>query len=151
MIPLGITFLAFFLCAVLTKSRTYALLAIFALLNWQMDAFQHETDRWLVLTYAMLDFMACVAILRWGDTHQVYQTVILALMVFCHYMMELALVMDYVWFIESDIYIQSITGLLLAQFIGGWHGIYRTYHPLHSAYSDFWEACGSNRFNRTSR
>lgn len=83
-----------------------------------------------MFTYASIDFVTCIVILFFGDIHKIYQSVILELMVFCHYLMEIALSNGYIKFVESDIYVNTMMFLLIAQIVGADHGINRILNSL---------------------
>jgi hypothetical protein len=151
MIPLGITLLVFFVIGLLLKSKTYFILAIFSWINIYVDKFTTSHDLYLMLTYTSIDFLAALAILFFGDIHKIYQSVLLTLMVFAHCLMEMALVNDYSFFIESNIYTDTITLLLLAQMMGVFYGIDRIFNPVCSPNTDMWETCNTDLLDRKER
>ena len=134
MIPLWITVFAFAAVAYITKSRTYGVLAFSALANVYIDHFTHADDQYLMVTYSSIEFFTALAVLYYGDIHKFYQTSILTLMLLAHFFMEYALVYDKIEIIESSIYINTISGLIIAQLIGAGRGLnysnspYRPYH-----------------------
>lgn len=123
MIPLWITAMAFCAVAYLTNSRTYAVLALSAIVNIYIDHFTLETDQYLMVTYSLIEFFTCLAVFHFGDVHKLYQSIMLALMLVLHFTMEAALVFDYVDFIESGIYTYVMSGLIIAQLIGAGRGM----------------------------
>jgi len=151
MIPLEITLLAFFVIGLLMKSRTYFILAIFAWINIYVDKFTTSHDLYLMLTYSSIDFLAALSILFFGDIHKIYQSVLLTLMVFSHFLMEIALVNDYSFFIESNVYTNTITLLLLSQMMGVFYGVTRIYNPVCSPNTDIWETSNTNLLDSKER
>lgn len=144
MIPIEITFLAFLALAILTSSRTYFILALFSLLNIYIYPYTSSEDINLLDIYASVDFFACVAVLLWGDIHKVYQSVILAIMVLCHGIMEQVLYFDFYYDISITIYGSVIAALLIAQMMG----VFRGTDYLHSPRFDIWKVYRSGGFNR---
>jgi len=122
MIPLELTLLVFFVLGVILKSRTYFILAVFAWINIYADKFTSSEDIYLMLTYASIDFSCALAIIYLGDIQKLYQTSMLAMMVLAHSFMELSLINDSVWIIESNLYINVIMVLLVMQMLGGIYG-----------------------------
>ena len=126
MIPIWITALAFLSVAYLTRSRTYAVLALSSIFNIYVDHFTRSDDLYLMVTYSSIEFFTCLAILYYGDSHKIYQSIILFMMLCLHFVMEIALDYDYVPFIESGIYTYTMSGLIIAQLIGAGRGMDRT-------------------------
>ena len=118
-----LVFIAFFILALITRTRTYFILAICAYLNFVVDKFTSENDLYLMVIYSAIDFITCVTILVFGDILKVYQGTILLLMIFAHFMMEIALVNDNVFLIESDIYVYTVSLLIILQMIGARYGV----------------------------
>lgn len=139
MIPLEVTLLIFFVIGLVRKSKTFFILSVFAWLNIYIYPKTSADDLYLMLTYTTVDFCAALAVLYYGDIQKLYQTTILSLMILTHCVMELALVVDVVWFIESSIYINTITALLILQMLGGIYGIHRLSNPLRSRDFDTWQ------------
>jgi hypothetical protein len=130
-----LVFIAFFILAVLTRTKTYFILATCAYLNFIVDKFTSENDLYLMVIYSAIDFITCVTILVFGDILKVYQGTILLLMIFAHFLMEMALVHDNVYLIESDIYVYTVSVLIILQMIGARYGVdnnnplpWRNYH-----------------------
>lgn len=123
MIPLWIIVVAFSILAYITKSRTYMILAFSALVNVYVDTFTSADDQYLMVTYASIEFFTALAILYFGDVHKIFQSIILTLMLCNHYVMEFALTIDNVSYIESDIYSYIITLLIILQLIGAGRGM----------------------------
>jgi len=135
MIPLWMTVLAFLFAAYITSSRTYAVLALSAIVNIYLDNFTRADDQYLMVTYSAIEFFTCFAVLHFGDIHKLYQSVILFIMLSLHFTMEAALVFDYAVFIESGIYTYTMTGLIVAQLMGASRGTDKLSWP----YSDWRE------------
>lgn len=129
MIPLWVTVFAFAAVAYITKSRTYGVLAFSALANVYIDHFTHADDQYLMVTYSSIEFFTGLAVLYYGDIHKLYQTSILTMMLMAHFFMEYSLVYDRIAFIESGIYIYTISGLIIAQLIGAGRGLNYTHSP----------------------
>ena len=123
MIPLWITAFAFCSVAYFTGSRTYIVLALSSIVNIYIDHFTSDTDRFLMVTYSAIEFFTCLSILHFGNCHKIYQSTLLFLMLILHFVMEVALVNDYAWFIESEIYSYLMSGLIIAQLIGAGRGM----------------------------
>lgn len=140
MIPLDVTLLIFFAIGLVRKSKTFYILALFAWLNIYIYPKTSSNDLYLMLTYTTVDFCAALAILYLGDIQKLYQTSMLALMILAHCVMEFALIIDWVWFIESNVYINAITALLILQMLWGIYGIDRLSNPLHRSDFDTWQA-----------
>lgn len=138
MIPLEMTLLIFFVIGLIRKSKTFYVLAIFAWLNIYIYPKTTADDLYLMLTYTTVDFFAALAILHFGDIQKLYQTSILALTIVMHLLMEMALIEDWAGFIESGIYIHTITALLILQMLGGSYGINRLSNPLRRSDFDIW-------------
>lgn len=126
MIPIWITALAFCSVAYLTKSRTYVVLALSSIINIYIDHFTRSDDLYLMVTYSSIEFFTCLAVIYYGDSHKVYQSILLFLMLCLHFIMEIALDYDYAPFIESGIYTYTMSGLIIAQLIGAGRGMDRT-------------------------
>ena len=126
MIPIWLTALAFLSVAYLTKSRTYAVLALSSIFNIYIDHFTRSDDLYLMVTYSSIEFFTCLAVLYYGDSHKIYQSVILFMMLCLHFIMEVALDYDYSSFIESGLYTYTMSGLIIAQLIGAGRGMDRT-------------------------
>lgn len=144
MIPIEVTFLAFLALAILTSSRTYFILSSFSLLNIYIYPHTSADDLNLMDVYASVDFFACLAVIFFGDIHKIYQSVILATMVFAHEIMELALYFDFHYDVSTTIYESMIAALLMAQMMGVFCGTDRLSHPRF----DIWKVCRINSFNR---
>lgn len=140
MIPLEVTLLIFFVIGLVRKSKTFFILAVFAWLNIYIYPKTSADDLYLMLTYTTVDFCAALVILHFGDIHKLYQTSMLALMILAHCVMEFALITDWVGFIESDIYIHTITALLILQMLWGIYGIDRLHNPIHRSDFNPWQA-----------
>lgn len=125
MIPLWVTVFAFAAVAYITKSRTYAILAFSALVNVYIDHFTHADDPYLMVTYSTIEFCTAIGVIYFGDIHKLYQSSMLALFLCAHFMMEFALVYDFTAIIYSNIYINTISILILAQLIGAGRGLDR--------------------------
>lgn len=135
MIPIELTFIAFFALAIYTSSRTYFILALFSLLNVYVYPYTSSSDVSLLDIYASIDFFTCVAVLLFGDIHKVYQSIILTVMVLLHGLMEFALQADFYYEVTTNLYINAITALLIAQMMGVFRGSDRIYNPI----SHFWK------------
>lgn len=140
MIPLEVTLLIFFVIGLVRKSKTFYILAVFAWLNIYIYPKTSSDDLYLMYTYATVDFCAALVILYFGDIQKLYQTSMLALMILAHCVMEFALITDWVGFIESDIYIHTITALLILQMLWGIYGLDRLHNPIHRSDFDTWQA-----------
>lgn len=125
MIPVQIAFAIFLLLSVVSKSRTFFILTIAYFLNAIVDVFTSADDAYLMLLYTSMDCFSAIAILYFGDIQKTYHAIIFEMMIFCHLLMELALVNNYVEFIESDLYVNTIMFLVLCQILGADHGINR--------------------------
>lgn len=123
MIPLWGTFFAFAALAYITKSRTYLILAFSALVNVYIDVFTSSEDQYLMLIYSMIEFITALGVLYYGDIHKLYQTTILTMFLMTHFSMEFALIIDNVEFIESNIYTNVISSLIVLQLIGAGRGL----------------------------
>jgi hypothetical protein len=75
-----------------------------------------------MVTYASIEFFTSFGILLFGDIHKLYQSSVLALMLCLHLIMEAALVVDNVWFIESGIYTYGMSLLIIASLMGAGRG-----------------------------
>lgn len=146
MIPIEITFIAFLFLAAITASRTYFILATFSLINIYIYPYTSSEDINLLDIYATIDFFACVAVLLFGDIHKIYQSVILALMVLCHGMMEQALYFDFYYDATSNIYESMIAALLIAQMMG----VFRGTDYLSNPRFDIWKVHRFGNWNRNS-
>ena len=123
MIPIWITAFAFCSVAYLTKSRTYTILALSSIANIYIDHFTSETDLYLMVVYSAIEFFTCLAVIFYGDFHKLYQSVLLFMMLCMHFIMESALTIDSVLFIESQIYTYAMSGLIIAQLMGVGRGM----------------------------
>jgi len=123
MIPIWITAFAFCSVAYLTGYITYAVLALSSIVNIYIDHFTSSSDQFLMVTYSSIEFFTCLAVIHLGDFHKIYQSVMLFLMLSLHFSMEMALTIDYVWFIESGIYTYLMSGLIIAQLMGAGRGM----------------------------
>lgn len=123
MIPIWLTAFAFCSVAYLTGSRTYAVLALSSMVNIYIDHFTLSTDQYLMVTYSAIEFFTCLAVLHFGDSHKIYQSIVLFLMLSLHFSMEVALVTDSVWFIESGIYTYLMSVLIITQLMGAGRGM----------------------------
>lgn len=130
MIPLWLTAFAFLSVAYITKSRTYAVLALSSIFNIYVDHFTRSDDLYLMVTYSSIEFFTCLAVIYLGDSHKIYQSIILFMMLCLHFVMELALVLDYAPFIESGIYVYSMSLLIVAQLVGAGRGMDKLYRPV---------------------
>lgn len=130
MISVWIAFSVFLLIAAVSQSRTYFILGVAYFINALVDVFVAPDDRYLMLIYTILDLFSAIIIICFGDIHKIYHSVIFELMIFCHMLMEWALVNDYVVFIESDLYVNTIMFLVLCQILGADHGINRLINSL---------------------
>lgn len=130
MIPIWITAFAFCAVAYITKSRTYMVLALSSIINIYVDHFTRSDDLYLMVTYSSIEFFTCLSVLYLGDFHKIYQSVILFMMLCLHFVMELALDFDYAPFIESGIYVYSMSLLIVAQLVGAGRGMDKLYRPV---------------------
>lgn len=138
MIPLEATLLIFFAMGLMRKSKTFYVLALFAWFNIYIYPKTTADDLYLMLTYTTVDFFAALVVLHFGDIQKFYQTSLLALMILAHLIMEAALIQDWVGFIESGVYIHTITALLILQMLGGFYGTDRIFNPLRCSDFDIW-------------
>lgn len=146
MIPIEVTFFMFFILALFTESKTYFILATFSLLNVYVYPYTSPDNPNLLDIYASIDFFACIAVLLFGDIHKIYQSFILAIMVFCHGLMEQALNFDFYYDVTSQFYEGTIVLLLIAQMMGVFYGIDNVPNP----HFDIWKIRNSSGVNRKS-
>ena len=144
MIPIEVTFLAFLALAIITSSKTYFILAAFSFLNIYVYPHTSSEDINLLDIYATIDFFACLAVLLFGDIHRIYQSIILAIMVLCHGMMEQSLYFDFYYDATSTIYESVIAALLIAQMMG----VFRGTDYLHNLRFYIWKV---RRFGSSNR
>lgn len=123
MIPLWETVFAFALVAYITKFKTYWILTVSALANVYIDQFTRPDDPYLMVTYSSIEFVTCILIIKFGDSNKLYQSIMLFLMLCLHFTMEAALVFDYGVFINSEIYVYAMSGLIVLQLIGDGRGM----------------------------
>lgn len=123
MIPAIIQFSAFFALALMIRSRTYTLLAVFSLVNLAADQFTHSDDLYLMVVYSLIDYITIMALIAFGDIHKMRQVIILALMISLHALLEYDQVFG--TNIVFDWYIYGVSALILAQLAGARGGINR--------------------------
>lgn len=116
MIPAIIQFAAFFALAMMIRSRTYTLLAVFSLVNLASDQFTHPDDLYLMVTYSLIDYATIMALLAFGDIHKMRQVIILAAMITLHALLEYDQLFG--TNIVFDWYIYGVSALILAQLAG---------------------------------
>lgn len=116
---------AFCIAAFFSNSRTYAILALSAVITVYINQYLSSDDPMLMQHYSSIEFFTCLSILAIGDIHKLYQSLMLFLMSFFHFLMEAALIVDNEVFIESGIYSFAITLFIVMQLAGAGHGLDR--------------------------
>lgn len=121
MIDPVVVLLAFFAMALIIPSRTYAILAGFALINLVADQFTRADDISLMVVYSAIDYAAAYAVLKYGDIDKLKQSIILSCMITLHLLLELDQVSGAS--IVFDWYVYGISALILAQILGAKSGV----------------------------
>jgi hypothetical protein len=109
----------FWLAWCLYQRRTYTILLGAALLNpliYQLDA----SSYWLLAVCAGVDTLTALLILRWGDVHQLYQVLILAMAVMVSFMCELDMGGSNLVYSDYATIVRSLTTL---QLLGAGYGL----------------------------